>query len=166
MGNPIILPGNPGLFITGDPLSGKPFQLSFEASSDVTVKSTSYIDIGIKELDIKVNIKDAAGNPIKNFIGNAIVADQQFPSRQTTTFNMPITISYNSTANGDILNDPAINVLKENCVSGGKNKIDSLIGLKLDMAPISWLGIQPSFSFDKELPCPDIAKLLTLINKP
>jgi hypothetical protein len=139
--------------------------MHLDTISNVKVESTSFIDIRIRKLDVELRIRDENGNPIKNFVGFGTVNDQQFPSRQTTTFSLPLSIYYRSILNNNIRNDPAIKILTDNCVLNGKNKLDALVSLKFELSSISWAGIRPRVTLDKTINCPDITSLNKIIGE-
>jgi hypothetical protein len=141
-----------------DIINAKPFNLSFDTITDVTVESTSSIDVGIKQLDFTVKLKDINGQIIENFMGEGTVKDLKFPSKQSTTFPLPMHMQYNTTLGLSTINDPAIKVLVTKCGPAGAT-LDTVIDVKLTVGLVSWLGIHPTFAFDRTQPCPDITEL-------
>ena len=73
--------------ITSPQLPSDNLLLSFPSTTEVSVFSPAYINIGLQQLDIKLYLLD--GNErLNDFTGNATIKDRDFPPRQTTNFTL------------------------------------------------------------------------------
>ena len=98
IGEPYV-PNNATLSITD--ASGKPISLAslvdqsgntvtatFPAAVDISVYSPSYINVGIRRIDVAISVKNRAGEVVDSFKGKGQVVDQRFSSRKTTGFTL------------------------------------------------------------------------------
>jgi hypothetical protein len=154
VGGAFIPPGQTVSF-SGSRLTAGSFSLSLPIAYNVTVSSTAYINIGIRQIKVESFVLDNSGNKIPNFIGSGSVKDLKFPARQKIGFTFPLVLVFNTTIVSS-LSDPVINLLKANCIEAPENQrtLPTRITLTLEISAISWLGIWPSFSFDKASGCP------------
>ncbi len=69
------------------------------------------------------------------------------------------------TYNTSLLNlqtDPVIQLLRKTCLASPQVPINAHLDLQFDISAISWLGIKPTFGFDKTQACPSSADLQAL----
>ncbi|KAJ3257893.1 hypothetical protein HK103_004184 [Boothiomyces macroporosus] len=170
--DPYIPPNSKGLLVNNVSvsqqnaqtlLSQQQINLAFDTATNVSVYSPSYINIGIRNISVNLQVKDLSGKVIPTFQGNGFVSNIRFPTRATTEFVLPITLTY-MVATLDAGTDPVIQVFISKCLNGNK-KLDTVIHLNLEVSAVSWLGIHPAFSFDLQQPCPDISQFAQLIGK-
>jgi hypothetical protein len=119
----------------------------------VTVYSPSWINVGIKEIKLKIEAYDIDGKLIPNFEGNGLVDNLRFPSRATTEFVFPLAIQYN-TSLSSFSNDPALIMLRDKCLSNPQKPIRGKVTIQVDVSALSWLGIRPKASQDRDIKCP------------
>ena len=124
----------------------------------MTVYSPSWINVGIREIKLQIEAYDVDGKIIPNFEGNGVVDNLRFPSRTTTEFVFPLTIQYN-TSLSTISQDPALNLLRARCLANPQEAIRGKVTVQVDVSALSWLGIRPKVSQDRDIKCPSQTQL-------
>jgi hypothetical protein len=172
---PYIPAGSSGLTINGQPvaivdaatvLNSRNFNLSLSMAGDVSIFSPSFINFGVRTLELYVQPKLEDGSMLPNFIGFGKRNDLRFPSRTTTNFTIPINLSYNASINAfSLISDPALQLFSRACLATSQAKIPVQVRARLEISALSWTGFWPSFSWETQQSCPDRAYIDQMIAK-
>ncbi|KAJ3326289.1 hypothetical protein HDV06_000165 [Boothiomyces sp. JEL0866] len=158
--------GTEGVLLNGVPLSqaskSTTNTFQFNMAVNVSVESFSYFKIGIHQLSVDIAVKDTTGSAINGFVGSGSANDLAFPPRANTTFVLPSSVSY--TVSSNTATDPAILLMEARCIGQKAGTIPASLTFKVDVSAISWLGIKPSYTWDKAIPCPSQSQLQAAIS--
>ncbi|KAJ2998383.1 hypothetical protein HDV02_004598 [Globomyces sp. JEL0801] len=172
IGETYVPPNSGGLMVNGAPLSltsafsilatGGNMNISFPTATDISIYSYSYVNFGIQQLDVTVQVKDDNGNIMPKFAGRGNLTNIKIVPRGSSNPLM-MTLETNVLT---IASDPTIKVLTSACRAGTDKKLSTRMTVTVDIAALSWLGIKPTFSFDPPQQCHDISQLQNLFSLP
>ncbi|RKO92278.1 hypothetical protein BDK51DRAFT_26743, partial [Blyttiomyces helicus] len=141
--------------------------LAVDLSMLVSVKNPNLFTIPLHEVDVEAFLVVPGGN--KTAIGKGSSSSLSFPSKSTSNFTLPFTLTYYSMDGAQaILADPALGVILNACGITNPAQTSNLniaYTAKVSVPPLDTFGIRPSFDGRLDVACPLDAGMVTTLGQ-